>query len=529
MFKTQLGRLTKWLFIPCMLLLGGLILSILYYFNSDINPTVLSFNHSSKDIHGSASSIKGRFTAQENYLGIVTVQLNDEKQFSGDSVFRIKNILDSDWTHIATVAASQYATLPLYPFGLPIIRNSKNQTYEFEVNILNTNSAIPRSMLGKSYPLLISQYAFPKEVLISNKMLLAEFIYKKILYNLADSDKRGVFIVYSLPIFFYLFFLLFEKKINSLELVMKMRSKLKFLLNPYIFMVFLGIFIDIFIIKKSSDSTISLFSFLWILGVAAYKLESRYSFGMALIFLTFCPFLLSANMDWIAEKSGIWAYMFLVVGTFQALVELKAESSPRLRGIIDWISRALSFITYLDSFLKTCAKRIKEFALFSVRNFVKVVVAFIVVTTLFLLGFDFYLRTMSYLTRQSMNPKIDVVEPSLTYASTKVTIYGIHLGDNSKNKYALMRDGVKMRVDSWDDNKIIFTVPLEWKQPSEMSFWIEKPVNWNAETIIERTKPMKIKVLKVTGGFTPDDDLYFEQMKTWRKETLEINGYTNSK
>ncbi|PIY69558.1 hypothetical protein COY90_00025, partial [Candidatus Roizmanbacteria bacterium CG_4_10_14_0_8_um_filter_39_9] len=75
-----------------------------------------------------------------------------------------------------------------------------------------------------------------------------------------------------------------------------------------------------------------------------------------------------------------------------------------------------------------------------------------------------------------------------------------------------------------EDHKIIFTVPLSWK-PGPMNIWIEKPVEWNAETVIEKTKPISIKLLKVTGQFTPDDDLYFEQLKTWRKETREMNGY----
>jgi hypothetical protein len=116
------------------------------------------------------------------------------------------------------------------------------------------------------------------------------------------------------------------------------------------------------------------------------------------------------------------------------------------------------------------------------------------------------------------------VEPTLVYPGTKVFLYGDRFGNNSNNKYALMKDGERVRVDYWEDHKIIFTVPLSWKS-EPMNLWIEKPVEWNAETIIEKTKPVQIKLLKVTGKFTSDDELYFEQIKEWKRETKEMNGY----
>jgi hypothetical protein len=131
---------------------------------------------------------------------------------------------------------------------------------------------------------------------------------------------------------------------------------------------------------------------------------------------------------------------------------------------------------------------------------------------------------MSYRDRQLKNPRIAKIEPGLLYPATKVVLYGDSFGDNSNTNYALMRNGVPINVDYWEDHKIIFTVPLDWKS-GDMRIWIQRPIEWNAETIIEKSKPFTIKLLKVTSGFTPDDDLYFEEMKNWRKETKEINGY----
>lgn len=524
MFKKYINKLTKWIFVPLVLFFVGIALFFVYFFNSDINPNILSFNHSSLNLKNNKEVVSGTFTAQENYLGIITVRFDKKEVLSGDLLFRIKNVLDKDWYHEATVAASQYYVLPQYRFGLPVIAKSKNQTYLFEVRLLDNAPRNSNLTLSKTYPVLISQYSFPKNILLENKMLLAQFIFKKISYYMYQDSSWKVLAIYSIPLILYFVFLLFESKLRSFEFIQKLRNKILFILKPYVLFIFLCIFIDIFVIRKHSDSVTPLFTLLWILGVAAYQLESRYSFGIALVFLAFCPFLLSANMDWMAEKSAIWAYMFLVVGTIHTIFEMKADESKKVRAFFKNISFVLSFITHIDSLLIKCAKKIKEFAFFSVRNFIKILVAFIIVTALFLICFDFYLKFMSYRDRQMKNPGTPYIEPALVYPGTKVFLYGDRFGDNSNSQYALMRDGERVRTDYWEDHKIIFTVPLGW-EPGAMNLWIQKPIDWNAEVVIEKTKPVTIKLLPITDHFTPDDDLYFEQLKTWRKETREMNGY----
>ena len=510
-------------------LCGAIVLSLVYIFNSNIAPNIFSYRHNTNSVQNMGEVIKGEFTAQENYLGILSVRFENGMSLKGDSVFRIKNILDTYWSYEATISASQFNTLPFYDFGMPIIAKSKNQTYKFEIRLPASKTNSQHFMLSNKYPVLISQYQFPKNILLNNKSIFIEFIIKKLSYYIYGETAWKVFAVYSIPFFLYLLYLTIEQTIFIQDLLPKIKHLISFLINPYMCVIFLGIFIDIFIIRKYTDSTTILFTILWMLGATAYALESRISFGVALIFLIFCPFLLSANMDWVAEKSAVWSYMFLAVGTFQAMIELKAEQSPKLNGFLKVLSLILSFITHIDSFLIARAKEVKRFALFSKRNFAKVVIIFIIASILFFIGFDLYLKALSYRDRQMKNPSIPHIEPLLVYPGTKVVLYGDRFGDNSNNKYALMRDGHRVQVDYWEDHKIIFTVPLDWKQPGVMSFWIEKPIEWNAETVIEKTKPITIKLLKVTDYFTPDDDLYFEQMKTWRKETLEINGYNTIK
>jgi len=88
-------------------------------------------------------------------------------------------------------------------------------------------------------------------------------------------------------------------------------------------LVFTGVNIlfDIFVLKFTSDLLILFLTGLWILLVCLFKFKSDVSISLALGFLILCPFLLIFKKGLIAEKSAIWAYMFLVVGVVELFVE----------------------------------------------------------------------------------------------------------------------------------------------------------------------------------------------------------------
>jgi len=71
---------------------------------------------------------------------------------------------------------------------------------------------------------------------------------------------------------------------------------------------------------------------LWILTVWLNHFEGRISIAGGLIFLAMCPFLLIFGKEAIAEKSAIWAYMFLAVGVGQMIVEYIREERRNARG-----------------------------------------------------------------------------------------------------------------------------------------------------------------------------------------------------
>jgi len=87
----------------------------------------------------------------------------------------------------------------------------------------------------------------------------------------------------------------------------------------------IGILLDVFVFKFTSDLVILILTGLWIGAVVGWRLEGRFSILGALIFLTMCPSLLIFKQEAVAEKAAIWAYMFLVVGVVQQLIEFKKK------------------------------------------------------------------------------------------------------------------------------------------------------------------------------------------------------------
>ena len=163
--------------------------------------------------------------------------------------------------------------------------------------------------------LLLFLIIYLKQILIFLIFSLNEInLFLKTVNEKIEIKRKGVFILFSL--FFYQF----------LKFLLGLPKFLKFILGNYFFwlsVTALGIFLDIFVFKFTSDFIILFFTGLWILVVRHYKFEGRVSIGLALGFLILCPFLLILKQETVAEKASIWTYMFLVVGVVQEIWSLR--------------------------------------------------------------------------------------------------------------------------------------------------------------------------------------------------------------
>ena len=156
-------------------------------------------------------------------------------------------------------------------------------------------------------------------------------VLKKTWENVKDNfiietkeTQKGVIRFFPIAFFFTLF--LFPLKIFK-----KIFKEYVFNQITLIILVILGILIDIFVFKFTSDFIILFLTGLWVLSIYRFKFEGRVSIGFALFFLILCPFLLIFKKELIAEKSAIWAYMFLVVGVVELFIEYLKEERKDAR------------------------------------------------------------------------------------------------------------------------------------------------------------------------------------------------------
>lgn len=298
------------------LFIFGIALSFIYFVNSGINPNVLSYNHNNLNIVQDKNGLtRGTITAQENYFGILTIQFDKKRLIDGRLIFRIKENLDKDWYHTAIIDDSGYLTSRQYEFGIPTIEKSKNKIYQFEIKPLSKNEII---VFGKGESILISNYIYPKIIFLKDIKILKNFIEKKIIYYVHVKNGWKVFVLYSLPSFLYLLYISILYRFVS----NKTKRLLRTLTKPISLITLTAIAIDIFIIRKYSPNVVILLILFWIITIVLYRFKAKISFVLALIFLVFTSFLLIIPMDWVAEKSAIWVYIMITVGTIQSIKDL---------------------------------------------------------------------------------------------------------------------------------------------------------------------------------------------------------------
>lgn len=335
------NKFIKLALIPLGLAFLWLVLTVYYIITFDTSLTVLSFSHGRESFNNinynkllKGDKVSGEFTAAENNLGIVSIKFQtfirppyaDEDHL----IFRLKEKGAKNWYYENTYRDGLVYDVPIFPFGFPKIANSQGKTYQFEIESLSGNAENSVALSDRDQ-ILFSKYQMSKSVLLHDKKELAIFTAKKFINAFSTTDVRFSSFIYLLPFLFYLLWISpFGKKyMNPLFLKLKNFffpvNAFKYLPKYYLnwIMVIIVVF-DIFVVQLNNDIVYLVMIGLWIGTFRAYKLDSKTTFIFALILLLIPPIFLAFRDEPTAEKAAIWAYMFLVAGTIQAMLELKS-------------------------------------------------------------------------------------------------------------------------------------------------------------------------------------------------------------
>jgi len=335
------------------LLLGlWLFLTVWYVVTFDTSFSIWSYNHPSSDIPNvnynliyKGETFKGEFMAQDNNLGIVSVRfqtfIRPPYAYEDQYLFRIKEKGASSWYYQNTYRNGLVYDVPFFPFGFPQIANSKGKIYQFEITALNTNS-VNQLSISTRYPILQSKYKYSGHELLRNRNELAKFLIVKFSNAFQTPDVIFSSFIYLLPFIFYLIWISFLEKImspftNKIEGVVERLEntilgpfikliKRLFIYNLDLFLIFV-VFVDILAIQLNNDVKYLVITALWIATLRVYKKESKKSFIVGLALIALCPLFLTFKSEPTAEQAGAWAFMFLVAGTIQILIESQNEKA----------------------------------------------------------------------------------------------------------------------------------------------------------------------------------------------------------
>ncbi len=351
--------------IPLTIFLVGFLASFYKIIMLDVHYTVVPVVHEiDSAIYTSGAKlydgkiIKGEFVAKKENLGVVAIRIrnNNEENVSDNFkvFFKIREKGENEWQSVNSYSGGQFKELNLFPFGFNLISNSKNKNYVFEVSTKGANEKSALSV-NQNRP-IVTEYQIERSNL-KNPSFALSYLKEKIVYAVKNLESIYSILVFFLPFVAY-YYLLYEKnKKITPEFVKKIffiNFVHKYILPPVIrllnvvfgflynihllddkrklesipvfgvvlFMVIIG---EIFIVTEINNLLLFIIILIWAILVAISRLRVESSFLLAVFFLVLTLFFFVFGFEDFAEKSAIWAYLFLVVGAFHMSFVFRAS------------------------------------------------------------------------------------------------------------------------------------------------------------------------------------------------------------
>jgi len=336
----SLKKYTSYFLIPALLIFLWIFLSIIY--NSYASISVLTYPDNNntykieshtKEIY-KGETIYGEFKANENNLGIISVRFNTFARINDDVlIFRIKEKNAKKDYYDNFYKVDQFQPDELFTFGFPIIKESKNKTYEF--SLTSTKGRFKNAVaISPINPIVVTKYQFTKSELLSDKKLFIIHFWKKFLNSFTSIDFFVSSLVYLLPFVLYVFWIyqvkpfliFFSVKHPEFKYVVKLNLIVAYLLGLII--------VNIFFVRQLSSVLSTLILLVsWIVISKRYSLKSNTTFLLALCFLLLIPLFFIFNLFDVAERSAVWLYYFLIIGIFQQYVFPNKVSNSKTKDI----------------------------------------------------------------------------------------------------------------------------------------------------------------------------------------------------
>lgn len=261
---------------------------------------------------------RGKFTATENYLGIVKIRFKEllKVDYKGEDVlqFRIKEEKDKNWYYLNNYRSGTVENNLTFPFGFPVIDSSQGKTYVFEVeSLLGTNTnAVTMDQNRTVY----TGHQMSKKEIFGSKKRIVIFLYKKTITSFTNFDFILQSTLFLLPL--------------ALFLLLKFIYK-KYVWRRFAELIFVAtIVIDVFLFKEVYVGVLFFGLILWLFSIFLHKLDYTVSFFLAFVLIALWLLLMSMHISANYSKFNIWVYSLLLYGVVQLVIEQKKGRKHRL-------------------------------------------------------------------------------------------------------------------------------------------------------------------------------------------------------
>lgn len=234
-------------------LLFWVIMTTLYVVSSDWSFTNVSSVHLNS-LEGITQTtrllegvkLSGRLTATDNNLGVIAIRFETYERpvFENEDIllFRLRELGTDKWIYTNYYRIGLIYDSPIFPFGFPIIKNSKGKKYTYEIVSLYGNSSNSVSVRARE-PIVSSKYVYTKPEISKSVQSILAFILRKFGQVTANIDIFYSSVWYLLPLMYFCFG---KKHLGQymyifLQILILMDIVFLQLKNDGIYLVFLGI------------------------------------------------------------------------------------------------------------------------------------------------------------------------------------------------------------------------------------------------------------------------------------------------
>lgn len=327
----------RWLLLPFAIFVFSFLLLLIHLLRYDFSPTVLSYNHSKNiknedlKIINDGDSLTGSFTAKEDNLGIVSLYFETKNPIKGILNFELTEKDGNKFIISNSYDTREFFYLKEYPFGFPIIENSKNKEFVFKISFKSFDQSNDNFLTIKNSN-LVSKYKFSSKNLLKSPTLFKDFIIKKLIYSFSLNDNFKYYLLYTTPFLaiIILNFIFEIKDIISLDKFF-IRNKYLFKLfkfykknfdKNYILIYLLNVFSSV-LIPISNSWLYLFFIIIWVIYIIKKKAGSKLTYLHILNLLILVPFFISFSE--ISEKLVSLIFIHLVIAFVQSTIEYNAK------------------------------------------------------------------------------------------------------------------------------------------------------------------------------------------------------------